>query len=94
MRASSSVVSTASSEILAPGANPVSRKITIALGAAHVKGEVLGKITASGKYIKSLSAAADGSQTPDVDPPRGRRHHRRRRRRDGALRGPTSTRTG
>jgi type 1 fimbria pilin len=27
---------------------------------------VLGKITASGKYNKSLSAAADGSQTPDA----------------------------
>lgn len=29
-----------------------------------VRGSVLGKITASGKYVLSASAAADGSQTP------------------------------
>jgi hypothetical protein len=42
------------------------RKVTIALGAGQnlVRGAVLGKITASGKYILSLSAAADGSQIP------------------------------
>ena len=27
---------------------------------------MLGKITASGKYLLSLSAASDGSQTPDL----------------------------
>lgn len=40
------------------------RAVTIATGAAHVRGEVLGRVTASDKYILSASAAADGSQTP------------------------------
>jgi hypothetical protein len=40
-------------------------KITIIAGQNLIRGTVLGKITASGKYTKSLSAAADGSQTPD-----------------------------
>jgi hypothetical protein len=31
-----------------------------------VRGAVLGKITASGKYNLSLSGASDGSQTPDL----------------------------
>jgi hypothetical protein len=33
-------------------------------GATYKVGTVLGKITASGKYRQSLSASADGSQTP------------------------------
>lgn len=36
--------------------------VTVAADTAMVTGTVLGKITASGKYIKSLNAAADGSQ--------------------------------
>ncbi len=44
----------------------IKRVVTILTGAAHVRGEVLGKITASGKYIKSLSAAVDGSEVPRV----------------------------
>lgn len=45
----------------------VGRKITIASGqGVLVRGTVLGKITASGKYVKSLSGASDGSQTPDL----------------------------
>lgn len=40
------------------------QSITIASSEALLRGTVLGKITASGKYIKSASAAADGSQTP------------------------------
>lgn len=44
----------------------VARKITVATGANLVAGAVLGKITASGKYILSASAAVDGSQTPDT----------------------------
>ena len=40
--------------------------VTIASGAAHVRGEVLGKITASGKFIKSLAAAEDGSEVPST----------------------------
>lgn len=42
------------------------RNITIASGQTLMRGAVLGKITASGKYILSLAAAADGSQTPDL----------------------------
>ena len=41
-------------------------KITLITGQSVVRGTVLGKITASGKYNKSLSAAGDGSQTPDA----------------------------
>ena len=41
-----------------------SRKVTLISGQNVVRGAVLGKITASGKYNLSLSAAADGSQTP------------------------------
>lgn len=42
----------------------VHESITLLSGQVCVRGTVLGKITASGKYVKSLSAAADGSQTP------------------------------
>ena len=42
------------------------RKITLITGQNLVRGAVLGKITASGKYNLSLSAAVDGSQTPDA----------------------------
>jgi hypothetical protein len=44
----------------------VSRKITVISGQNLVRGAVLGKITASSKYNLSLSAAGDGSQTPDL----------------------------
>lgn len=44
----------------------VGRKVTLAAGQNLVRGAVLGKVTASGKYVLSLSAAADGSQTPDL----------------------------
>lgn len=44
----------------------IARKVTVATGANLVAGAVLGKITASGKYILSASAAVDGSQTPDT----------------------------
>ena len=42
------------------------RKITLISGQNLTRGAVLGKITASGKYNLSLSAAGDGSQTPDA----------------------------
>lgn len=42
----------------------VTRDVTILTGQVISRGTVLGKITASGKYIKSLSAASDGSETP------------------------------
>lgn len=45
-----------------PGARSVS--VTIAAGAAHVAGEVLGRVTASGKFILSAAAAGDGSGDP------------------------------
>lgn len=44
----------------------VAEKITVISGQNLVRGAVLGKITASGKYNLSLSAASDGSQTPDL----------------------------
>jgi hypothetical protein len=45
----------------------ITRKRTIASGAGVLpRGALLGKITASGKYILSLAAAADGSQVPDA----------------------------
>lgn len=43
-----------------------SRKVTILSGQNLVRGTVLGKITASSKYALSVSAAVDGSQTPDL----------------------------
>lgn len=41
-------------------------EITVISGQNISRGDVLGKITASGKYNLSLSGASDGSQTPDV----------------------------
>lgn len=42
----------------------VHQEITLISGQNLLRGAVLGKITASGKYNLSLSAAGDGSQTP------------------------------
>ena len=44
----------------------VARKVTVLSGQVLQRGAVLGTITASGKAILSLAAAADGSQTPDL----------------------------
>lgn len=44
----------------------VVRTVVIASGQNIKRGAVLGRITASDKYIVSLSAAADGSQVPSV----------------------------
>lgn len=52
--------------LLAGDSPQVPRKITVLSGQVLARGAVLGKITASGKYILSLSAAVDGSQTPDL----------------------------
>ncbi|PWE32773.1 head decoration protein [Maritimibacter sp. 55A14] len=38
-------------------------EVTIAAGADLVPGTVLGKITASGKYVRSVETAVDGSET-------------------------------
>lgn len=51
-------------QLLADG-DYTTRKVTILSGQNLKAGAVIGKITASGKYILSLSAASDGSQTPD-----------------------------
>jgi hypothetical protein len=43
----------------------VTQPITIASGQGVLpRGQVLGQVTASGKYIKAVSTAVDGSQTP------------------------------
>lgn len=42
----------------------VRRKGTLKSGTAFKRGDLLGKITASGKWVISASAAVDGSQDP------------------------------
>jgi len=42
----------------------VEKKVTLLSGQNVLRRTVLGKITASGKYVKSLSASADGSEVP------------------------------
>ncbi|WP_425065113.1 head decoration protein [Reyranella sp.] len=49
---------------LLAGDYPRATKMVTITGAALAKGTVLGRITASDKYNKSLSAAGDGSQVP------------------------------
>ena len=44
----------------------IGRKVTIASGQNRARGDVLGKITASSKYVLSLAASSDGSQAPDL----------------------------
>lgn len=39
---------------------------TLLSGQNLVRGAVLGKVTASGKYVLSLAASSDGSQTPSA----------------------------
>lgn len=46
------------------GAPVFGEMVTIASGANLVAGDLLGQITSGGKYIKSLSGAGDGSETP------------------------------
>lgn len=44
-----------------------SRKATVKSGAGVLtRGTVLGRVTATGKFLKSLSAASDGSEVPDA----------------------------
>ena len=52
--------------LLAATHGVTTRKVTILSGQVQSAGALLGRITASGKYILSLSAASDGSQTPDL----------------------------
>ena len=44
----------------------VARAVTVVSGQNLKRGAVIGKITTGGKYQLSLSAAADGSQVPDL----------------------------
>jgi len=43
----------------------ITRKVTLDAGNLQ-RGALLGKITASGKYVLSLAAATDGSEVPDA----------------------------
>lgn len=42
----------------------IDEPIVLLSGQNLLRGALLGKVTASGKYVLSLSASADGSQTP------------------------------
>jgi hypothetical protein len=64
--ASFSKTSTALDSLIVDEDSIESRQITLISGQNALRGAVLGKITASGKYNLSLSAAGDGSQTPDA----------------------------
>lgn len=67
MSASSSVNTLTHDKLIAGDqVGVVHRSITLISGQNLARGAVLGKITASGKYNLSLSAAGDGSQTPDL----------------------------
>lgn len=44
----------------------IERLVTIAAGADLVRGAVLGRVTADGKFLLSASAAVDGSEVPDA----------------------------
>lgn len=63
-RADASTIATAALPTLIAGDFPrITRKRTIASGAGVLAaGTVLGRITASGKLVKSASASSDGSQ--------------------------------
>ena len=53
-------------DLLIAGSNIgiITRDITLASGQNLTRGALLGKITATSKYILSLSGASDGSQVP------------------------------
>jgi hypothetical protein len=44
----------------------IQRKVTILSGQNLARGALLGRITASGKYVLSLSASSNGSEVPDA----------------------------
>ena len=50
--------------VASDGVGLLSEQITLLSGQNQVRGALLGKVTASGKYILSLSAAEDGSEVP------------------------------
>lgn len=52
-------------DLLIGGDHPIrTLGVTIASGQNLLRGALLGKVTATGKFVLSLSAATDGSQTP------------------------------
>ena len=53
-------------EIIAGDYPLITEMVTIAAGQNLAIGSVLGKVTATGKYVLSTSAATDGSQVPSV----------------------------
>lgn len=55
----------APSQLIA-GGTYTTRVVTVISGQNLEAGAVIGEITASGKYTLSLSASADGSETPDL----------------------------
>jgi len=57
---------TASPALLVGADDVITRSITLISGQNLKRGALLGKITTGGKYNLSLSAAADGSQTPNA----------------------------
>jgi len=50
---------------LVVGDDVITKNVTVFKGQVLTRGTVLGKITATGKYIKSAVGAGDGSETPD-----------------------------
>lgn len=56
--------STYNPDRLIAGGNVQTQDVTIASGENVARGAVLGKITASGKYVLSDDAAVDGSEVP------------------------------
>lgn len=51
-------------DLIAGGNDLTSISITLLSGQNLKRGSLLGKITSGGKYVLSLSASSDGSQTP------------------------------
>lgn len=53
-------------ELIAGDMKRVSDEVVLTSGESVVRGEVLGRVTASDKFIASLAAAVDGSEVPRV----------------------------
>jgi len=56
----------APNDLLVSDVPVITRNITLVAGQNLKRGAVIGNITASDKYTLSVSAAGDGSQTPDL----------------------------
>ena len=52
--------------LIVGGFDTVTRQITLVAGQNLLRGSVLGKATATGKFALALSASSDGSQSPSV----------------------------